>query len=322
MASGWFIGGPETKAFEQEYAAYCGTEYAVALGSGSAALNLTLKALGIGPGDEVITVAFTLSATLDAIVDLGATPVLVDVDPATYTMDAGSGRREGHAADEGHPAREHLRPPRGRRRDRRCRAAACPSSSTPASLTAPPTRASRRRPSAPQAASASTRPRTSTRSATPAASRPTTPPSPTASACCASTAGTAASTPPISALNSRMDEIHAAVLRTKLPHLDAWNKRRTEIARALRRSARGHSPSAPPPTPTGPSPATTSTSPHPRSRPPPRRIQGARHLHGRLLAGAAPPPARLRQPRLRPRQPPRHRSASATRSSPSRSSPR
>jgi dTDP-4-amino-4,6-dideoxygalactose transaminase len=79
MASGWFISGPETKAFEQEYAAYCGVDHAVALGSGSASLNLTLKALGIGVGDDVITVAFTHSATLDAIVDLGATQVLVDV---------------------------------------------------------------------------------------------------------------------------------------------------------------------------------------------------------------------------------------------------
>ncbi|HLF70744.1 MAG TPA: DegT/DnrJ/EryC1/StrS family aminotransferase [Dehalococcoidia bacterium] len=86
--SGWFIGGPETKAFESEWAAYCGVEHAVALGSGTAALNLTLRGLGIGPGDEVITVAFTLSATLDAISDTGATPVLVDVDASTYTLDA------------------------------------------------------------------------------------------------------------------------------------------------------------------------------------------------------------------------------------------
>src|SRR6185295_4990151 len=86
--SGWFMGGPEVKAFEQEYAAYCRRDECIALGSGTAALNLTLRALGIGPGDEVVTVAFTLSATLDAIVEIGARPVLVDVDPYTYTMDA------------------------------------------------------------------------------------------------------------------------------------------------------------------------------------------------------------------------------------------
>jgi dTDP-3-amino-3,4,6-trideoxy-alpha-D-glucose transaminase len=86
--SGWFMGGPEVKAFEQEYAAYCQRAECIALGNGTASLNLALRALGIGPGDEVVTVSFTLSATLDAILDLGATPVLVDVDPYTYTMDA------------------------------------------------------------------------------------------------------------------------------------------------------------------------------------------------------------------------------------------
>ncbi len=86
--SGWFVGGAETKAFESEWASYCGVDHCVAVGSGTAALNLTLRALGIGPGDEVVTVAFTLSATLDAIVETGARPVLVDIDPVTYTMDA------------------------------------------------------------------------------------------------------------------------------------------------------------------------------------------------------------------------------------------
>jgi dTDP-4-amino-4,6-dideoxygalactose transaminase len=91
VESGYFIsrtGGPEVQAFEAEFAAYCGVSQCVAVGSGTAALNLTLRALGVGSGDEVVTVAFTVSATLDAIVALGAMPVLVDVDPDTYTMDA------------------------------------------------------------------------------------------------------------------------------------------------------------------------------------------------------------------------------------------
>lgn len=83
-----YVIGPEGDAFEREWADYCGARYAVALGSGTTAINLTLKALGVSPGDEVITVGFTVSASLDAIVDLGATPVLVDVDPHTYTLDA------------------------------------------------------------------------------------------------------------------------------------------------------------------------------------------------------------------------------------------
>src|SRR5581483_1655755 len=70
--SGYFMGGHESDAFESEWAAYCEKAHGIALGCGTAALNLTLRALGIGPGDEVVTVAFTLSATLDAIVETGA----------------------------------------------------------------------------------------------------------------------------------------------------------------------------------------------------------------------------------------------------------
>jgi dTDP-4-amino-4,6-dideoxygalactose transaminase len=87
MGSGRYINGPETEAFETEFAEYCGVDYCVAVGSGTAALNLTLRSLNVGPGSEVITPAFTISATLDAIVDLGAVPILVDVDPLSYTID-------------------------------------------------------------------------------------------------------------------------------------------------------------------------------------------------------------------------------------------
>ncbi len=87
LVSGRYIGGPETEAFEREFAAYCQAEHAVGVGSGTAALNLTLRALGVVAGDEVLTTAFTLSATLDAITELGASPVLVDADPGTCTLD-------------------------------------------------------------------------------------------------------------------------------------------------------------------------------------------------------------------------------------------
>jgi dTDP-4-amino-4,6-dideoxygalactose transaminase len=87
LDSGMFVIAAENQAFEEEWAAYCGAEHAVAVGSGTAAINLTLRALDIGPGDEVVTVGFTVSATLDAIHDLGAKPVLVDVNPETYTLD-------------------------------------------------------------------------------------------------------------------------------------------------------------------------------------------------------------------------------------------
>lgn len=83
---GRFTLGPEVKAFEEAFATYCGVEHCVAVSSGTAALMLALKASGIGPGDEVITVSHTFFATAEAISHVGATPVFVDIDPSTYTM--------------------------------------------------------------------------------------------------------------------------------------------------------------------------------------------------------------------------------------------
>lgn len=88
LKSGWFILGPEVEAFEAEFAAYHGVAHAVGVANGTDAIELALKAVGIGPGDEVITVAHTAVATVCAIEDAGAKPVMVDIDPATYTMDA------------------------------------------------------------------------------------------------------------------------------------------------------------------------------------------------------------------------------------------
>jgi dTDP-4-amino-4,6-dideoxygalactose transaminase len=82
-----FILGPEVEAFESEFAAYSGTQYAIGVNTGTSALHLAMMAAGIGPGDEVITVPFTFVASVAAIVYTGATPVLIDIDPATYTMD-------------------------------------------------------------------------------------------------------------------------------------------------------------------------------------------------------------------------------------------
>ncbi|MGE3404027.1 MAG: DegT/DnrJ/EryC1/StrS family aminotransferase [Vicinamibacterales bacterium] len=87
LESSQFILGPEVEAFEQEFAAFCRTEHAVAVSSGTSALHLALLAADIGPGDEVITVPFTFVATVASIVYTGATPVLVDVEPGTLTMD-------------------------------------------------------------------------------------------------------------------------------------------------------------------------------------------------------------------------------------------
>lgn len=82
-----FILGPNVIQFEQEAAAYLGVEHAIACASGTDALHLSLLAAGIGPGDEVITSAFTFIATAEAIRYVGATPVFVDVDPHTFNID-------------------------------------------------------------------------------------------------------------------------------------------------------------------------------------------------------------------------------------------
>ena len=87
MERGQFILGPEVEALEQELAAYCGTAHAVAVASGTDALELSLRACGVGPGDEVLTTAYSFIATAEAIVAVGAKPVFADIDPVSYALD-------------------------------------------------------------------------------------------------------------------------------------------------------------------------------------------------------------------------------------------
>lgn len=87
LSHGQFINGPEVGEFERELASKLGVAHVIGVGSGTAALTLAMRALGIGPGDEVITVAHSYVATATAIVLVGATPVFVDVDPRTALMD-------------------------------------------------------------------------------------------------------------------------------------------------------------------------------------------------------------------------------------------
>ena len=87
LNSGFYILGPEVEAFEREFADYIGTTHAVGVANGTDALALGLRALGVGPGDEVITVSHTAVATVAAIEQAGATPVLVDVEPGFLTLD-------------------------------------------------------------------------------------------------------------------------------------------------------------------------------------------------------------------------------------------
>lgn len=87
LRSDWITTGPKTRQFEQEFAAYLGAESALALNSCTAGLHLALAALDIGPGDEVITTPMTFCASVNVIEHVGATPVLVDVEPDTLNID-------------------------------------------------------------------------------------------------------------------------------------------------------------------------------------------------------------------------------------------
>jgi len=87
LRSGRLALGPKTAAFERSLAAYAGVKHAVAVDSGTAALHLIVKALGIGPGDEVLVPSFTFAASANAFLYEGATPVFVEVEPDTYNLD-------------------------------------------------------------------------------------------------------------------------------------------------------------------------------------------------------------------------------------------
>jgi dTDP-4-amino-4,6-dideoxygalactose transaminase len=83
-----YILGPEVSAFEREFASYCGAEHAVGVANGTEAITIALRAMGVGPGDEVVVPSFTFYASAEAIPPTGATPVFCDIDPDTYCVTA------------------------------------------------------------------------------------------------------------------------------------------------------------------------------------------------------------------------------------------
>jgi dTDP-3-amino-3,4,6-trideoxy-alpha-D-glucose transaminase len=88
LDSGSYILGPEVEAFEREFAAYCGAAHAVGVANGTEAITIALRAMGVGPGDEVVVPSFTFYASAEAIPPTGATPVFCDIDPETYCVSA------------------------------------------------------------------------------------------------------------------------------------------------------------------------------------------------------------------------------------------
>src|SRR6187549_2908592 len=87
VARGWFVLGPELEAFEREFAAASGASHAIGVGNGTDAIALILRALGIGPGDEVITTPLSAAYTALAVMMTGARPVFADIDPIRLTID-------------------------------------------------------------------------------------------------------------------------------------------------------------------------------------------------------------------------------------------
>ena len=92
IAGGRYILGPEVQAFEEEFAAYLGVEHCIGVANGTDALGIALRAVGVGPGDEVVCPSFTFYATPEAIASIGAVPVFCDIDPATFCVTADTAR--------------------------------------------------------------------------------------------------------------------------------------------------------------------------------------------------------------------------------------
>jgi dTDP-4-amino-4,6-dideoxygalactose transaminase len=88
LETGAFVKGPEVQAFGEELEEFTGSKHVIPCGNGTDALQIAMMALGIGPGDEVITTGFTFISTVEVVALLGATPVLVDIDPDSFTIDA------------------------------------------------------------------------------------------------------------------------------------------------------------------------------------------------------------------------------------------
>ena len=238
VASGRFVLGPEVEAFETEFAGACGAPYAVGVGNGTDAIALTLRALGVGPGDEVVTTPLSAAYTALAVMMTGARPVFADIDPVRLTIDPEQIERAmtsrtraivpvhlyGQPADM--TAIEQLA---ARHKvaivEDCCQAHLATSAGGPSARSASPAR------------SAFIRRRTSARSATAAPSSRATLRWPSARRL-RNGGQTDRYQHETFGVNSRLDELQAAVLRARLPLLPQWTAQRRALAARLPKSAR------------------------------------------------------------------------------------
>ena len=248
------------------------SRHCVGVNSGTSALHLALICAGVGPGDEVITVPMTFIATTWAISYVGATPVFVDVDPVTYTMDAAPGRAADHPPDPGDPAGPPLRPagrPGAAAGDR-------PPPRHPghrgrrAGPRRPLRRPGRRDARACAAASASTPARTSAPTARPARSSPTTTDIAARLRALRDHAQSRRYHHAELGFNYRMDAFQGAVLGVKLKYLERVDRGPPPPGRALSRAARRPATQAPR-----------------RGRGPPTRLAPVRRAASRSATGSA-----------------------------------
>ena len=231
-----FILGPEVAAFEDEFAAWPGVRHAVGVANGTEALTIALRALGVGPGDEVVVPSFSFYASAEAVPPTGARPVFCDVDPETYVRHAGDRPGGGHAAHEGGRRRAPVRQRRaGRARSRPTRAAGRGGRRAGRRL-------DRRRTGAPgRWATLGTFSFYPSKNLGAFGDGGAITTSDAALAERVRTLRFHGSRDKVSyeevGYNSRLDELQAAILRVQLPHLDAWADGRRAAAARVRRAA-------------------------------------------------------------------------------------
>ena len=312
VASRTYVLGPQVAAFEAAFASFIGARHCVGVNSGTSALHLALIAAGVGPGDEVVTVPMTFVATSWAITYVGATPVFVDVDPDTYTMDVSQVRARitrrtkaiipvhlyGQPADMGPLAQL-------------CRDAGIPIIEDAAQA---PRRALRR--PAPWAlsgsagASASTLARTWARPARPVPWSPTTTASPAVSVASAITPRPSATTTPSSDSTTAWTPSRAQCWAVKLKRLATWTAARRRLAARYLDGLRGLPLRLPTEAAGRGHVWHLFVVRHSRPGPHPASAGGTGHPDRAALPGAGPPAAGLSPPGLPAGRFPDHRARS------------